>query len=78
MRLITGDKLSESTKQEVLNAYVYRWTIENKNRARRTGAPADHCFITDEQWLKEHAFYITNAGHRSRRHNHCESHYMAD
>ncbi len=33
---------------------------------------------TDEQWLRDHAFYITTAGRLSARHRHCEPAYLAD
>jgi hypothetical protein len=32
----------------------------------------------NDQWIKEHAFYITRKGDLSARHNYCEPAYMAD
>lgn len=77
MKLITGDKLPENLKREVLRTFTYRLTTEN-------GYPQDNpcgakvAPISDEQWLAEHAFYVTNAGSLSRKHSHCEPYYMAE
>lgn len=34
--------------------------------------------VTDQEWLREHAFYVTAAGGLSARHNHCEPAFLAD
>ena len=34
--------------------------------------------VTDEQWLREHAFHVTAKGRLSARHDHCEPAYLAD
>lgn len=77
MKLITGDKLSAELKREVLSAFVYRLTTENGYPARnpcRARVPA----ISDEQWLKEHAFYVTAQGKLARNRRHAEPAYLAE
>lgn len=77
MKLVTGDKLSSEARREVLSAFVYRLTTENGYPARNPcGArvPA----ISDEQRLKEHAFYVTKSGRLARNRHHAEPHYAAD
>lgn len=34
--------------------------------------------VSDEQWLRDHAFYVTRLGALSRRHRHCEPGWMAE
>jgi len=77
MQLIRGDKLTVAQKEHVKRAYIYRLTIENgypEKNPCNVRVPA----ITDEQWLKEHAFYITKSGELSAKHKHCEPAFMAD
>lgn len=73
--LVTGDKLSKATRELVLRAYVYRPTHENnypKHNPLRMRVPA----TSDEQWLKEHAFYVTKNGNLDNRFDHCEPAFM--
>jgi hypothetical protein len=76
MFLMRGDQLPSNLKAEVLNAYMYRCTIEN-NYPKHNPCKARIEPVTDKQWLIDHAFYITNEGGLSRRHKHCEPSYMA-
>lgn len=92
-RLISGYRLSASQRQQVLAAFVHRWTFENAKQTyggrcpacvqqrQRGGAPEVdgtpwHEFhvplISDEQWLREHAFYIRKDGQLDARRAHCE------
>ena len=77
MKQVYGNHLSERLKREVLNAYGYRWTVENRERARnwygRLGTPTMP-LITDEEWLACTEFWVTNAGELSNRHRYCTSH----
>ena len=56
MMLIRGDKLNAVQKRQVLRAFVHRLTYENAYRA-----PCRYP-QTDQQWLREHAFYFRNDG----------------
>ncbi len=78
--LIRGDKLSAKVRQHVLAAFIYRWTVENPNREfvwRKLAKPTMP-LISDEQWLREHAFHVTKAGQLDDRVHHAEPAYMAD
>jgi len=33
--------------------------------------------VTDQEWLREHAFHVTVNGRLSARHKHCESAFLA-
>jgi len=77
MKLIKGNELPHNLKKEVLRKYTYRLTTENgypEYNPCNGSVPA----ITDEQWLSEHAFYITNNGKLSCHHLRCEPAYLAD
>ena len=58
MRLILGNELSPALRKEVLASFVHRHL--------------DTTCPTDEIWLAQHAFYVTNAGKLSRAHHRCE------
>lgn len=80
MKLVKGSKLTVAQRADVLNAFGGRWTVENVNRARAwhgIGAPTTE-LTTDAQWLADHAFYITSAGHLAENRHHAEPHYLAD
>lgn len=83
MACINGSKLSPATRQEVLSAYGYRWTVENERRARewfRAGKaePPTAPLVTDEEWLADHAFHVTRDGRLDARHRHAEPACLAD
>lgn len=88
-KLLRGDQLTPEMIKQVQDAFIYRWTTDNKRRGEvyhcdkcdvqqnpyvnETSAEGhQHPTIplqTDDQWLKEHAFYFTNAGRlQPRRH----------
>jgi hypothetical protein len=79
--LVRGDALTPEMRRQVENAFVYRWTKENKSRT--SVYHCDKCDVannpfvgsnaeghqhptiplqSDDEWLREHAFYFTNAG----------------
>lgn len=80
MRL-KGNELSAKQRDHVLNAYGYRWTIENHNRAvnwfGRLKPPTIE-LISDEQWLAEHCFDFIRDGSRTRFGAWAMPAYMAD
>jgi len=68
MRLIKGENLTEKQLQQVKSAYVHRFTAIGEGK-----------YYKDENaWVKDHAFYFTKGDKLSRKHNHCEPHYMAE
>ena len=77
MRLITGDKLSADLKQQVLRAFVYRLTIEN-GYPKRNPCGAKVPAVSDEIWLKEHAFWVTNNNKLARNRKHAEPAFMVN
>lgn len=82
MSWIAGDKLTPTQGLAVLNAYGYRWTIENQARARQwlggaRGVPTIS-LVTDAEWLADHAFYVTRQGEISRRHRYCMPDYIVE
>lgn len=77
MKLVKGNNLTEAQRKHVLQAFIYRLTVENNYPERNPcGATVDP--ITDKQWLTDHAFYITNDDDLSGLHTHCEPSYLAD
>jgi len=76
-KLIKGENLTPEQKRHVLNAYIYRNTFENKERSQRLN-PTCKIYVSDAQWINEHAFYFNNDGSLSGRHKHCEPAYLAN
>jgi hypothetical protein len=78
--VIRGDKLPPHLKAEVLRKFIYRWTTGNTqlDQAYRGIETPRIPMISDEQWLREHAFHVTKDGRLSLRHHHAEPYYMAD
>ncbi len=79
--IIRGDRLNAELRAEVLNAYGYRWTHENEARARNwhfISARPTMALISDEQWLREHAFRVTVKGHLDKRIRHAMPAFFAD
>lgn len=78
-KLIQGKCLSDRQADMVLNAYGYRWTKQNAARAKnwrgRHGAPTIP-LVSDEEWLREHAFRFTNDGKTLMR-GYAQPAYMA-
>ena len=78
--LVKGVDLTPSQITEVKSAFGYRRTKENQARVLVLGiVSGTKAFeTTDEQWIAEHAFYITKAGRLARRPYHCEPAFMAE
>ncbi len=75
MKLVKGSDLNAAQRQEVLNAFGYRFmntTIYPKDEP--VMARSQH----DGQWLEQHAFYIRKDGHLAHKPNHCEPVFLAD
>ena len=75
MLLLIGCELSPQTQREVLSAYVYRLTTENgypKKNPCGARVPA----VSDVQWLREHAFWVTKSGRLARNRHHAEPAFM--
>lgn len=77
MKLTKGNKLPSELQEQIKRNYIYRLTIEN-GYPEKNPCNAKVPAIGDEQWLAEHAFYVTNNGALSKKHTHCEPHYLAD
>lgn len=80
--LIKGENLNEKQRQLVCAAFIYRWTVENRQRqdawAGIDGKPTMP-LQSDDQWIKEHAFHFVADGSRlSVSNRHAEPVYMAD
>ena len=79
--IVRGDKLPFHLQQEVLRKFIYRWTTGNTQRVSAwsgiSGKPRIP-LISDEQWLRKHAFHVTKAGKLDERHHHAEPYFMAD
>ena len=82
--LVRGDKLNASQKREVLSAFGYRWTTQNEGRARNWYAagksePPRAPLVSDEQWLREHAFHFNaKTGRLSLNRKRAEPVYLID
>jgi len=67
--IIRGDRLNPTTRAEVLSAYPYRNTVENRARnpeyVAATGSTLPPC--TDVEWLAAQAFRVRRDGHLDRR-----------
>ena len=70
-KTVRGDLLLPHLRAEVLRRYTYRLTIQNgypaKNPCKAT-VPA----VSDDEWLRTHAFYVTSAGKLAYIPNRCE------
>lgn len=80
-RLVRGDQLSPETRAVVLSAYGYRWTVENRERARMwygkaNCRPRNRPTQTDAEWLREHAFYVNRDGKLTANRTHAEPAYL--
>jgi hypothetical protein len=80
MACVNGSKLTRETREAVLSAYGYRWTVENQARARQwlSGQVPTIPPVSDSQWLAEHAFHVRKDGSLDARRRHCEPACLAD
>lgn len=71
MPLIRGDNLTPRQRAEVLAEFPYRWTVENKERARAewqaVGAKPPEPLMTDGEWLALHTFHFNDDGDKLSR-----------
>lgn len=79
-KLIRGDQLSAAARREVLRVFIYRWTVDNKQRKQayqNVINPPTVPLETDEQWLRSHAFWCNVDGSLTRNRPHAEPSYLA-
>ena len=80
-KLVRGDQLPSNLRRDVLASYIYRWTSDNPARERAwrgiKGAPTIP-LISDAQWLREHAFYVTDRGTLDKRKKNAEPAYLIE
>lgn len=81
--LIKGSDLNHRQRNQVLSAFIYRWTKDNPRRCQvwrcdkcdirnpyvnsKSAEEHSHPTVplqTDEEWLRDHAFYFTRDGRR--------------
>jgi hypothetical protein len=69
MTLIKGENLTEKQKDEVLRAFIYRWTTGNHQRESvyMNLSKPTMPLQSDTEWLKNHAFWFINNGSRLAR-----------
>lgn len=78
--LVKGNELPANLKAQVLNAYIYRWTVENQRVSEvyaNISCPTMEK-VSDAEWLAAHAFHVTKAGKLDSRRRHCEPAYLAN
>lgn len=84
--LIKGKNLTKQQRTMVLNAFIYRLTIENIAIAGKIYRHVEGKKITerrvtetDAQWLNKHAFHFVKDGSRlMENRKHAEPEFMAD
>jgi hypothetical protein len=80
-KLVRGDRLPSDLRRQVLSRYVHRWTSDNRDRERVwrgvKGAPTIP-LQSDDQWLREHAFWVTSKGTLDARRKHAEPAFMIE
>ncbi len=80
-KLVCGRDLTQAQRVEVLRAFSYRWTHENKpgawGNATWPAAPQESLRVSDAQWLSDHAFWITKRGRLAKTPSCAEPVYMA-
>ena len=76
-RTIRGNRLQFDDREHVLNAYIYRGTVENAKAhpdcVKRAGSRLP--LITDEQWLAISEWPVTKAGRIDKRAKSCHTHH---
>lgn len=76
--LIKGNELTPKQREEVLNAFIYRWTRDNKNPARAK-TQARIPLVSDDEWLQDHAFhFVTNGSRLMYNRRYCVPAYEAE
>lgn len=68
--LIKGTDLTRRQREQVLAAFIYRWTTENPQResawafAGKSGGAPSMPLISDDEWLAQYAFNFLKDGSR--------------
>jgi len=72
--LILGTHLGSKLRQDVLNAFIYRWTSDNPRRESVYAniSKPTMPLITDDEWLSKYYFHVTKRGTLDARRRHCE------
>ena len=81
MKLIKGEELNQRQTEQVLSAYVYRWTTGNcaRERAWATISKPTVPLQSDHEWINDHAFWFINDGSRlAVNRHHAEPAFLAD
>ena len=66
--LVKGSNLTPAQRREVLAAFVHR----------HMSIGPDKPYTSDDDWVKQHAFYIKKDGHLADSPKRCEPVYLAD
>jgi len=79
---IRGTDLTPRQREEVLRAFVHRWTKDNPQLreawAGRPGRPTGQ-LISDDEWIITHAFHFVKDGSRlTRNRRYAEPVYATD
>ena len=78
--LIQGQDLTPKQTEQVLCAFVYRWTTGNEARTRvyfKRVHPKIP-LISDHEWLNKHAFHFLKDGSRlMHNRQYCDPDYLA-
>ena len=78
-KLIKGENLTTEQKKEVKAAFINRFTSEHRPAwANRSDCLSFPTHGTDEEWIIDHAFYMTKGGKLDKNHRHCEPSYMTE
>jgi hypothetical protein len=81
MKLIKGQDLTPRQSEQVLCAFVYRWTTGNclRESAWKNMRKPTIPLQSDHDWLNDRAFWFLNDGSRlALNRKHAEPVYMAD
>ena len=84
MKLVRGDQLTPAARTAVLRAFFYRWTSDNPRRAEVYAPltalghqPPTAPLVSDEEWLREHSFWIKKDGTLSTSRRYAEPAFLA-
>ena len=73
-----GNELNDRDQRYVLNAYIYRGTVENNREhpAEVRQARGMLPLITDAQWMRITEFNVKADGTLDKKAKHCHTHHM--
>jgi hypothetical protein len=78
VRLVKGSELTPDQRSQVLNAFVYRHTIQHPSPQSYAKGRAPTPTQTDDDWLREHAFHFTKNGRLAMNRHYAEPAFMVD